>query len=754
VVEGAVGVRAPNLLVDYSLQLCADGAFKTLIHEVQPFTADRALEQISIISNFINFKLADLAPTVKVTIAISQPQDEKEVADALKLKLTQTIADMSGLEVTDSGEYVIQGRLVVQKPTRAIIPLPKLSKPNNLKVEELRIVAHGKPYPLKSVAGTRDKLPEFYLQVGTAVRNSLPQVLLAERLGWPKLLDNMTVDDLLEKGRLFLCVDQTAGCKKDVPSAIPVLIKATGISPNDLEAFSLLGRAQLLSGQYSDAVKSLELARAIEETEKKQGKSVTIEKEVNDLNLLGDAYNGIEKYDRAIESYNKSLILDPPQAKIYDKKALATAYGGDRPAALKILVEGLGQTGNSATASAGLRQSAKNLIQRLESSELPAAENILKGAYETNASSVRNEYALLLDREGNEGIDAAKNQEEMKRSRIYLQRALEVKPPDNAVRASVLGDLARSYLGYDMDKANSFLTAAETIPSEHLTSNLRAWILQLRAWYWLDRKNYEKAYELAQNAHDAEHSRGSDSVLARAALALGKSKLADATTAAAGDKKQLLLDAEKLFQQTINLVDSFINDRIGDEDSDYAEASHGLGRDSDALARFQKIAEQNPRDASALRNILYICNEYLFQPDCAYKAATLDVEAEGLNADAYLNAIEVAALYGKDDQAGKWLDAVFNQTEMTAPQESIGYFYRLWLASRQNQKDAETSSFRAWQAAIEEFRKSGEEPTWTFEGAKHTLEHSQFDEDSKKLFFSMIAAMEDRTKPLPVFSPR
>lgn len=753
VVQGAVGVHAPNLLVDYSLQHCANGVFETLIHEAQPFTADRALEQISVISNFIMFKMADLVPTVKVTIAISQNPEEKDIGEGLRLKLTETITDISGLEVTNSGEYVIQGRITVQKPSRfPHLPVVK-SKSNNLKMEDLKILAHGKPYPLKSVLGLRDKPSEFYSQVIAEVRDSLPQVLLAERLGWPGLLDNMTAEDLLEKGKQFLCIGEPLGCKNDVPSAIPVLIRATDISPKDPEARLLLGRAQLLSGQNVEAVKTLEEALRIEEAEKKQGKKVTLDEEVTVLNLLGDAHSGSEKYDNAIRYYDRSLNLDPSQPKIYDKKALASLYGGNRLAALQTLIEGLHQAGGSKSASSGLKQSAHTLIQRLGAAELPSAEVMLKEAYEIKKYPVNDEYAYVLDREGSEVINVAQEQEEMNRARHYLQRAMDVGPREDSVRVSVLGDLTRSYLGNDLQKADSFLTEAEHVPSEHLTANLRAWILELRAWYWIDEKNYEKAYDVAQNAHDTEHSRWSDTVLAKAALNLGKTKQQKATADGA-NRKQLLLEAEKLFQQTINLLDLLISDRVGDADQDYLEASHSLGRDNEALLRYQKIVEQRPRDAAALRSIMFICNEYLFQPECAYKATMQDVEVEAPSADTYLNAIEIAALQGKNDQAGQWLGILFTLKDATAYQKAIGYFYRLWLAAGQNNNEAEKLAFRGWEGAIGEFRKTRDDSTWSFEGARHVLEHSAFDSPTKGLLTSMIAAIENRDKPLPAFSPR
>jgi tetratricopeptide repeat protein len=753
VVQGSVGVlRAPDISVDFSLQFCADGSLQTLIHKEQPFTADRALEQISIVSNFISFRLAELVPTVKVTIGPLQAEDEKEIADSLKFKLAETISDMPGLEVADSAEYAILGRITVPQKVSRLLFLPR-PKSNNLKLEDLKIVAHDKPYPLESISGTRDKLPEFYSKVSAEVRRTLPQVLLAERLGWPELLDNMTADDLFAKGKMFLCEEEPPECKKDLQSAIPILTKATVMRPKDHGSFLLLGKAQYLSRHYLEAVKALEDARKIEQAEKSEGRSVAKEEEVAVLDLLGDAYNGIEKYDRAIESYNQSLGLDPSQAKIYDKKALAAGYSGNRPAALKTLIEGLHQTGNSGSASGALRQSTKSLIQRLESPELPSAEGILKEAYEIEGYPVSNEYALLLEREGSEAIDSAKGQEDMKHARSYLERALGARPLEDAVRASVLGNLIRSYLGSNLDKANSLLTEAEHIPPEHLSSNLRAWLLQLRAWYWIDVKNYEKAYAVAQNAHDTEHSKWGDLALARAALNLGKTK-EDTAARAPGDRNQLLLEVKRLYQQAFNLLDPLVNDRVGDADFDYLEASHGLGRDTEAVARFQKIVEQLPRDASALRSILFICTEYLFQSECAYKAAMQDVEAEAPNADAYLNAIEVAVLHGKNAQAEQWLATMFTLPEVTAYQKSIGYFYRLWLAAHQNQKEAEKSAFRAWQAALEEFRKTDEEPTWSFRGTRHALEHTQFDVGMKELFTSVIAALEDRTKPIPGFSPR
>lgn len=751
VVQGAVGVRAPNIVADYSLQLCKDGVLQTLIHEAQPFTADHALEQLSVVANFITFRLAELAPTVKVSIGPFQAEDEKEISEGLKSKLMETITDMAGLEVTDSGEYVIRGHIVAQKSSPIpLLPLPKWSKSNNVKVEELNILAHGKSYPLESVSGTRDRLPELYSKVNAEVRRILPQVLLAERLGWSVLLDNMTAEDLLAKGKKFLCEGEPRECKQDLQSAIPVLTKATAMQPKEYGTFLLLGKAQYLSGHYGEAVKPLEEARRLEQAEKTEGRSVSKEDETRLLNLLGDSYTGIEKYDRAIESYDRSLAVDRSQAKVYERKSLAAAYRGDRPAALKTLLEGLNRTGNSESGASGLSQSVKTLIQRLESQELPSAEEMLKVAYETKASPVSNEYALLLTREGSEAVDSAKSPEDMNRARGYLQRALQVQPLEDAVRASVFGNLTRSYLGNDLDEASSYLSEAEKIPSEHLNTNARGWLLQLRAWYWIDRKDYERAYGAAQIARDTDHSKWSDFVFARAAWNLAATKEEKAKAAGEG-KDQLQKEAQKLFQLASNLMDPLVNDRISGADYDYMEATHGLKRDSEALGRFQKIAELNPRDTSALRSIMYICTEYLFQIDCAYRAAVQDIQWEAPDPDAYLNAIEIAVLQGSDAQAEKWLDAFFAQPQATAYLKSIAHLYRTWLAVRRDQKDAELSSFRNWQTTIQEFRKTSEQMTWSFKGAKHTLEGLQINAGMKNLLASMIASFEDRNKPLPTF---
>jgi tetratricopeptide (TPR) repeat protein len=749
-VRGSVEVQPPDIVLEYFVEKCDGQNFKPLFEDTRRFTADQALEELTISAHAIAFKLEQTVPRTRVAVAIEidgDSLDQKAVQAEVHRRVSTALSESSDLEVADTGDYKVGGRITFEKQGSR---LRIRTKWDTVATEELYIQAHDTKYPLRAVSKSRDKLPEFYTQIVDEVRRNLPVVVLAEKRGWTEFRGKMEIKALLSRGSQLLdkCPKEARICR-DAQDAIPVLAAAIGKDPEGREGRWLLGRAQMLAGQYSDAAKSLEKARGLLNHDHDAGRAVSPKDETQVLNLLGDAYRNLEKYNQAEASYDASLQIMPSQPDVYASKALALRLEGKRPEALESLLEGL-QASSPGTFSQSLHATARDIIRALRPGEFAKAEEVIT---RTKGVPVADEYALLISRKEGQNLDAKWTAENAEEARGPLQKALDLQPSDPNVRVEVYANLARTHLfDRDLQKLDFFLTQAEKLPPDQVSADNREWVARIRTRYWMMRKEYLNAYDSADLARHIKPTKDADFMAAEAALYLAQDKEKAARTL------EQKAEFTKFYQQAADLAAPLVAKRFPGADYVLVEASHPLGLDAKTREQLQSVVSQNPKDDSALNALILVCSQYLFDFDCAFSAAKMDAALQDPNgpdaATAYLNLAEVAILLGNDGQTRDWLGIALialKQPKVAPREKSLAYLYRLWLAMRQGQTDQFSADFQSWQTATEEFRKTNNDLNWLFLGARKALQGSQIGEKQKELLTAMMDALEDGSRPLPAW---
>ncbi len=751
VVRGTVRVRLPDMVLDYFVDECDGQSFKRVFQDTKSAMADHVLEQLTIAAQAIALGLVKSVPRTRVVVAFESEgeADQKKVQAEVRRRVEEAISESSDLQVADTGDYTVGGRITLQKQN---FPFPLFTKSGTVE-GELFIQSSANKYPLPAVSKSRRALPDFYTEGVKDIQQNLTIVVLAEKRGWTDLRGTMEIKALLARGNALLdkC-PKTAPICKDAQDAIPLLIAAVekdpeGKNPEGRAGLWMLGRAQFLAREYTDAAKSLERARSLLEKDREAGKVVPPKDETDVLNLLGDAYRSLRKYTEAQSNYDASLKIIPSQPDVYVRSALALRSSGKRLEALQSVLQGL-QLPNSQSDSQALHTSAKDVIRSLRPEEFAVAEKTVAGAFE-KSTPLADEYALVISRKEGQILSDNWTTATAEQVQAPLQRALDLQPSDPDVRAEIYANLARIHLlDRDFQKLDLLLTQAEKLPPTEVSADNREWVARIRARYWMNQKEYAKAYASADAARQIRETYEGDFTAAEATLGMAQDK----EKAARGTPEQKA-EFAKLYQQAIELATPLVDRRFGRADYVYIEANHALGLDADTLKKFDSLVRQDPRDNSALNGLMFVCSQYLFDFECAFAAAEKDAALHDPNApdaaDAYVNLGEVAILDGSNEQARDWLGVALKQPNVAPREKSLAHLYRLWLDMRQGQKDQSLADFQSWQAATEQFRQANVDLNWLFLGARKALKDSQIGEKQKELLAAMMDALEDTSRPLP-----
>lgn len=746
VVRGSIGVRLPEIVLDYSVDKCESGTPRRILQDTQPFTLDHAREELTIASHAIGYKIEHAAPPTQIVVELFQIegsiQDPKVMQETMQSRIMDSMSKSPDIQVADAGEYSVGGTVTLQKSSSVLHPFVKG------KIEaDLHIDAHGKPYPLKPLTGSLDDLDKFYAKVAEEVQHILPQVLLAEHLGLPQILGNMKADELLTQGSQLLepCAQGDHGCAS-AGLAIPLLTSAVQQDPSNWKAFLLLGQAQTLSGKYADAGKSLEKAEALIKRDRDSGKLISVSDQVQVLNLLGDANRNAEKYPQAEAAYDDSLQIMPAQPGVYASKALALRFDSKPLQSLQAILEGIKIAG-SPTAAQPLHDSAKDVIRALQKGDFDKAEALLAQAY-GGGQPVGNEYALVLSRKWGNVLDTTWTRESRKAAYNALQKALDLQLSDPDVETELYANLARTQLGDgDRKKLDSYLTQAEKLPSAQVSDYNREWVARLRAEDQIEHHEYENARISADAAYHTLPTDNGAFYVAFATYHLADEKQ---KTAASSTEKA---EVRTLYQQAADLAAPLVDKRSPtNADMVLAVANHPLGQDQKSRERFERILKQDPNDVSALYALMTVCSQYLVDLNCAFSAAekwtALTKGPQG--ASEYLDLAEIAIMADKDEKASEWLAGAIGRPGIISRDKSLYYIYHLWMVMREGHSSEFLEEFQAWQVATQEFRKTNVDVNWIFTGARNALKDDpRIGAKEKQTLGAMMDSLEDNTKPLP-----
>jgi hypothetical protein len=782
IVHGSIEAQLPDFVLSYFVDECQDHKSHNVFQDTQPFTLNHALEEITSSAHAIAFKIEQAIPPTQITVepfkGEAVQQNQKDVITAARNDIVQAISKNSDYKIVDNSDYVVEGKITFVKNSRPIRILPQ--GPSAIKAD-LKIKAHGTEYLLTPVNGSSDQLQKLYSEIDAAVLNDLPQVLLAERFHLSKVANNMESKALLSEANQLL--SQCSGADREcaissAQYAIQLLLPATLRYQREWKVFMTLGRAQIQAGKNVAAISSLETAHNLIEQESKGGNISTAER-VDVLILLGDSYRAAGEYQMAEENYSAALRLDSRQIQLYRSSALALRFDNKRIEALDTIFQGLKASNESGTTKA-LHELAVDIIGTLQVAEFEKAEGALDRAFLAGVP-VANEYALLTSRRCEQISGTDSTPQSRKKAKEDLKKALDRQPTDPAILASIYGDLARAaLLDEDRQELNAYLDKAEKLPSDQVPANTREWIKRLRALDQINNAEYEKAYESADTAYHIKPTDYATSLAAEAMLWSARCKdtawkLGKEQAGLEQCKRQFLLRDEEvkgsvnltpaqelelkgMYQQAADRIAPLVAKRYQGGDFVFMRANHFLDQDNKTLEQFNRFVQKDPKDASALDILTFVCSQYLFNFDCAFSAAQksarlLDPNAASAPLD-FVNVAEMAVLKGDDKQALDWLRIASAQPQTTRPRDaSLIYLYRLWVAMRKGQSDEFKTDFESWKEATVRFRDSKDNLGWIFRGAREALDRSRsvIGKGNARLLASMMDALENNGQTLPAW---
>ena len=779
IVHGSIETHLPDFVLNYFVDKCESRKLLKVFQDTQPFTLDHALEEITSSAHAIAFKIEKAIPPTQVAVepfsGDSDQPDQKDIRTTARNEVVQAVSQSSDYKVVDTSGYVVGGQITFLKDTR---PIRLFSNAAIIRAD-IHINAHGKTYPLKQVTGTSDQLKKFYADVAEEVVRNLPQVLLAEHLQLPDVVNHMKSDALLTQANQLL--SQCSDTDRDCPSAqdaIKLLSAVTQQDPRAWKVFVTLGRAQMRAGKNVDAVSSLVKASDLIKTDNESGGHISTQDQVDALRLLGDSYRNIADYREAEATYDEALRIDSSLPQLYGSKALALQFDNKRPQALATIIQGLKISGQTATAQP-LHDSAKGVIRALQPGEFDESEVSLDKAF-AEGVPVANEYALLVALKWEHVFDISWTPENRMNARKELKKALDRGPTDPAILVTAYGDAARAELvDGDQQRLMDLIHDAEKQPADQIPLFLRAWIERIQAHSEINNGEYAKAYDAAEAAYHIYPSDDASYLLANSTLLLTQCKEWSLVLGQKEDglkqckleflirdderKGSISLTADQAralkegYQQAADVAAPLVAKRYQDGDGVLMRANHALGQDKKTRDMFLGFAQQDPKDVSAVDILQYVCSQYLFDFDCSFVAAQKSVGLLSPNAPTaasdYLNIAEAAVLKGDSKAASDWLASAGQPQKMKPRDAALFYVYRLWVAMRTGQTGEFKTDFDAWIEATKQFRESKDDLNWVFTGAKVALDRSKAELGTGKteLLLSMMDTLENDSSTLPTW---
>jgi tetratricopeptide (TPR) repeat protein len=679
VIRGSIDIRPPDIAVDAMLEKCNGGTLATVTSDHALFVAGKALEQLTVLSQFLANELESSLPKTGVKVADFKSVDREsdrtaaDVTEQIKLELTRH----PGFELTDSTEYLVEG---------------EVAKVGDTLKTTVRI--HWGHDDLKTVesTGAANHASVFVRNVGTSVYDSLAAVLLAQRFGWKDYLDNQDAESFVERGKRLLCIDQAASCRVDAQSALGTMSRAAQLSPaSDWHTKYYLGLAQTAALKYSAAIATFNSVLAsIRADPAKNSESSKIM--IDSLNQLGDLYAKSGDSKTAGTYYDESLKLDRTQSELYIRQA-ATLLDSETPAAINVLLDGLAH----ASDKAAIHFFLQNSLRRVETPDFDPIVEVLRSAV-SRGEPVSEEYAILC------------------------------------------ANLASQLVEIDPNRAQELIRRAQTLPGANVSLETKNWLTRILTASYLRQQKYADAYDSAEKARDQLNDPSTQILMAQVELAW-------ASHLEESDRSNL--EAVHLLQDAYAILKPLVQASNDDAYPVIRDVGHRLSKDLVVLTVFADLAAKNPKDLEALRNQMYVCNEFLYDFSCAYSAAkklyTGPVEDVGLQ----LDAVEIAVLNRDYKQASAWLEPVDGASDPSVINKTVARFYRFWITYAQNGANTAQDFQRLLQSLNESAAIRTAVPTsqlWSFDGAKHALAKSDLPAEKRKLLADIITAFEDPAK--------
>lgn len=366
---GSAEINPTDIKISGALERCQNNALVPITAQQATFAPGRALEQITVLTEFLVYQLEETLPRTQVRVEEIRTSGKDlettaaHLTERIKLEMTQH----PGFQISD-------------KPDAAVAITGDLSKVGGTLHADMRIRWGEDVKPLKT-SGQAEPESEFLRRTGESIFDLLSSESVGERFGSRDYLETASPAKLLDDGKQMLCVDQAPSCQPDARAAMRLLGAASKRSEvPDPYVLSLLGAAQSSALQYDDAVTTF--TRALELSAKPDYRELA----TYDLNQLGDIYARKGDKGKASAYYAKSLERDPGQPDLYVGQA-EIVFGTDQVAAIKLLLDGLAHNPKSDS----IRSAILEDILALKPPEFKGAADLLESAKAT--LPVTEEYA-------------------------------------------------------------------------------------------------------------------------------------------------------------------------------------------------------------------------------------------------------------------------------------------------------------------------------------------------------------------------
>jgi hypothetical protein len=659
-ITGSVAFRTADIQVYGALEHCVEKKLLPVTSDQEVFVPARALEQITVLTQVLVYKLEGLLPATRVRVASITAQEQKlepiaaELTEQIKLEMTQH----PGFQLSETGDAdaVIDGQLFGQADSL------KMGYTIHWQ-QQLSTFA-----PVVTVQGKTDDVPGFLRKTGESVYDNLSSQIVARQTGLKESLENSPVEQLLAEGKRLLCVDQAPTCQQDPQGALRLLSVAAGRSKNgNAEMLYLLALAQSAAFKYEDSIVTLQRALAISESQNSPEVSIEV------LNQLGFTYNQLGDTQNAAKYYAESLGRNPNQPDLYIRQA-DILFETKPVAAVKALLEGLRHEPKSEP----LHDSLQSRIAKLKEGDVKAVADLIESAMANVPLS--EEYAQVC-----------------------------------AYGASIT-------IYSDRNIATQYLERIKRIPLANLSAMSRNWISRLRATDALQQQSYQAAYRYASEAQrvvDKENyhdGRMSNVLLSHIQFAWAQS-LNEQDPA----RRQMLMLAHDRSKPIVQEGD-------GQGYSDFVQINHLLDNDAESKQIFSELLDKKANDQVAAEAVIYVCNEFLRDPGCAYDIARHSLTVPSDNVTLQLDGVEAALLWNDTDRALEWLTVAEQHPEADVVTKAVAATYRFWI-SYAGDKPSSRRDFENLVAAMNEYYRIwlAETPdvrayeAWSFKGPRRVL---------------------------------
>ncbi len=159
----------------------------------------------------------------------------------------------------------------------------------------------------------------------------------------------------------------------------------------------------------------------------------------------------------------------------------------------------------------------------------------------------------------------------------------------------------------------------------------------------------------------------------------------------------------------------------------FMDVNHLLHRDAESKQVFSDLLNKNVDDHYAARGVLFVCEEYLLDAECAYKAADQALKNPSADVDLQLDGVEAAVLFNEKTKALEWLTIVEQHAEADRMTKAVAGFYRFWISYAENSTSSK-QDFQHLLTSLDEYQRVAPAESvdrWSFQGARHILNENK-----------------------------